>query len=114
MVSAAQKQSDPNDSGTWGGPRRRAWEQNGKRAVVPLDASVFGFIDLVCKSTKRTKRSLVLQVFLEGLRSLFGVTVESLAANEYSAPVGTLRKPVESCDALREWAEKNLTEKPTP
>lgn len=112
MVNDAQKGSSPNDSGTWGGPRVPTWTTAGKRVVMNLHPEVFAFVHLVAQSTKRTKRTLVLQIFMEGLRSTFGVTARDLGSAEYSTVNRSVLKPVTTIETLRQWGEDSLIRTP--
>lgn len=111
MVKAAQNDKSVNETGSWGGPRVKTWDTKGKREVMMLKPSVFAFVDMVAKSTKRTKRSLVVQIFMEGLHSVFGVTARDLDDNEYGCASSTARAPLATTKQLREWA-KTLTSVP--
>lgn len=98
-------------TGTWGGPRKRNWEKSGKRAVMMLHPSVYSFVDMVAHNTKRTKRTLLVQIFLEGLRSIFGVTARELSQNDYGCASKMSNKPLATVEQLREWS-KTLTVTP--
>lgn len=92
------------DAGTWGGPRVKTWDTKGKRAVMMLHPSVFSFVNMVAQSTKRTKRSLVIQIFMEGLRSMYGVTAMDLSNNDYSSANRMGARPLLTVQEMQEWA----------
>lgn len=80
----------------WGGPREKSWEENGKRAVVMVDAGVYSLVTMLAGFCRRPAKSLNAQIYAAGLEALFGESLDTLQGKEVSVtrPKPGAKKPV--------------------
>lgn len=87
-------------NGDWGGPREKSWEENGKRAVVMVDAGVYSLVTMLAGFCRRPAKSMNAQIYAAGLEALFGESLDTLQGKEVSVtrPKPGLKKPVSHAD----------------
>jgi hypothetical protein len=88
--------------GGWGGPREKSWEENGKRAVVMVDAGVYSLVTMLAGFCRRPVKSMNAQIYAAGLEALFGESLDTLQGKEVSVtrPKPGLPKPTTHDDVL--------------
>lgn len=68
----------------WGGPREKNWEEDGKRAVVMVDAGIYALVTMLAGMCRRPAKSLNQQIYAAGLEALFGQSLDTLENEEVS------------------------------
>jgi hypothetical protein len=71
----------------------RATRRADRRMLMHMPVHVGTFLDLVCKYTGRRKRVLMDQVWAAGMRAVFGISPEELAASPLTIPIDVRTDP---------------------
>ena len=85
-VDAALSQSQGEKG--WGGKRDKSWHENGKRAVVPVHASVYEVVVALAGLCKRSHKSLNAQIYAAGLEVLTGQDIDTLTERPFTVANG--------------------------